>query len=261
MVRRFGWALTLVRPISPRRMKHTLAAKLPDQLALQLERAILARQYHPGERLPPERVWAAQLGVSRAALREALSQLNERGLVRRRHGAGTYVTHRPDERRADPWTQLLQRQPLMQGDLLEFREMLEIRCAELAAERADTADLARLTDLAGAVAMAYAGNDRQAQVRADVAFHRAIAEATHNPVFSYLIGTLLELLHEHVQLSIADLVPDSAEAHRLADQHAALHAAIAAHDVLHAGQLAREHIAYVRQRWQRRVATLAADGR
>lgn len=234
-------------------MKHTLAAKLPDQLALQLERAILAREYLPGERLPAERPWAAQLGVSRPVLREALGQLVERGLVRRQHGAGTYVTERPDERRADPWTQLLQRQPLMQGDLLEFREMLELRCAELAAERADAADLALLAERHAAVAAAYAGSDRPAQVRADVAFHGAIAQATRNPVFSYLVATLLELLHEHVHMSIADLAPDSAEARQLACQHAALWAAISDHDPVRARRAVQQHIDYVRERWQRRL--------
>ncbi|MCK6424412.1 MAG: FCD domain-containing protein [Burkholderiaceae bacterium] len=235
-------------------MKHRLNDRLPDQLARRLERAIVTRELRPGERLPAERAWAAQLGVSRAALREALRLLAERGLVQQRHGAGSFVAERPDERRADPWTQLLQRQPLMQADLLEFREMLEIRCAELAAERADAADLARLAERHAAVAAAYAGADRAEQVRADVAFHRAIADATRNPVFSYLVATLLELLHEHVQLSIADLAPDSAEARDLAAQHAALWQALRAHDPAGAAAAARRHIGFVRQRWARRMA-------
>ncbi len=235
-------------------MRHALAARLPDQLALKLERAILMRDHRPGERLPPERAWAETLGVSRAVLREALGQLAERGLVVRRHGAGTFVTERPDERRADPWTQLLQRQPLMQADLLEFRDMLESRCAELAAERADPGDLDRLAARHADVADAYAGPDRSAQVRADVAFHRAIADATRNPVFSYLVATLLELLHEHVQLSLAEVVPDAAQARALAEQHAALWQAIRARDPAAAGLAARRHIAHVRERWSRRQA-------
>jgi DNA-binding FadR family transcriptional regulator len=234
-------------------VKHSLSAKVPEQLALRLERAILAREHAPGERLPPERSWAQVLGVSRAALREALGALAERGLVQRRQGAGTFVTERPDERRADPWKQMLQRQPLMQADLLEFREMLEIRCAELAAERAQPADLARLNARHAAVDAAYAGADRAAQVRDDVAFHRAIADATRNPVFSHLVATLLELLHEHVLISIAELRPDSADARQLRRQHAALLRCIQAHDVPGAGRAARAHIRFVRASWQRRL--------
>jgi GntR family transcriptional repressor for pyruvate dehydrogenase complex len=230
-------------------MKHVLAAPLPDQLALQLERAILQRDYRPGERLPAERQWAQRLGVSRTVLREALGQLVERGLVVRRQGAGTFVSERPDARRADPWTQLLQRQPLMQGDLLEFRDMLEARCAELAAQRATAEDLTRLQARHDAVQMAYTRADRAAQVQADVAFHRAVAEASHNPVFSYLIGTLLELLHEHVRISIADVAPASDVAQQLSQQHTALWQAVAAHDPDAARHAAQQHIAYVRWRW------------
>ena len=190
-------------------IRHRIDAKLPEQLALKLEKAILAQQYRPGQKLPAERIWAAELGVSRAALREALGMLSERGLLQRRHGAGSFVSERPDERRADPWKQMLQRQPLMQTDLLEFREMLEIRCAELAAQRAEPADLSRLAACHEEVTAAYSSADRSRQVQADVAFHRAIADATRNPVFTHLVGSLLELLHEHVLISIASLEAES----------------------------------------------------
>ena len=235
-------------------LRHRLNAKLPEQLALKLEKAILAQQHRPGERLPPERRWAAELGVSRAAPREALGMLAERGLLQRRHGAGTFVAERPDERSADPWKQMLQRQPLMQTDLLEFREMLEIRCAELAAARAEASDLAHLARCHDEVAAAYACSDRTRQVRTDVAFHRAIADATRNPVFSHLVASLLELLHEHVLISIADLQPASADARHLRSQHQRLFECITAHDVAGAAAAARGHIAFVRRNWQRRLA-------
>ncbi|NDY91343.1 FadR/GntR family transcriptional regulator [Ideonella livida] len=235
-------------------MKHHLHARVSDGLATRLEREIVREgRWKPGERLPAEREWAQTLGVSRGALREALGQLAERGLVQRRHGSGTWVSDQPDARKGDPWAQLLQRQPLMQGDLLEFREMLEIRCAELAAQRADASDRARLTERLAAVDAAYAGADRQAQVQADVAFHRALADATHNPVFGYLVATLLDLLHQHVHLSIADLAPRSDEAQALCRQHGALCAAVLAADAPAAAQAAGEHIHFVRQRWRQRL--------
>jgi GntR family transcriptional repressor for pyruvate dehydrogenase complex len=235
-------------------IRHRLDAKLPEQLALKLEKAILAQQYRPGQKLPAERTWAAELGVSRAALREALGMLAERGLLQRRHGAGSFVSDRPDERRADPWKQMLQRQPLMQTDLLEFREMLEIRCAELAAQRAEAPDLARLATCHADVTAAYSGADRARQVLADVAFHRAIADATRNPVFTHLVGSLLELLHEHVLISIASLEAESPDVRQLRQQHTRLFERITARDAVGAAQAARAHIAFVRRSWQQRLA-------
>jgi GntR family transcriptional repressor for pyruvate dehydrogenase complex len=232
-------------------MKHRIAAHRPAELAQRLEREIVQGRWRAGQRLPAEREWAAQLGISRPVLREALGQLSERGWVHKRQGSGNFVADQPDARRADPWSQLLQRQPLMQADLLEFREMLEIRCAELAAQRADDQDRQRLTERLAAVDAAYQGAQREAQVAADVAFHRALAEATHNPIFSYLVATLLDLLHQHVRLSIADLSPNSEEAQALCDQHQALHAAVCQGLPTEAAAAAQAHIAYVKARWQR----------
>ena len=52
-------------------MKHQLAERLPDQLARRLERSILLGEWRPGQRLPAERAWALELGVSRGGSRQA----------------------------------------------------------------------------------------------------------------------------------------------------------------------------------------------
>jgi len=91
-------------------------------------------------------------------------------------------------------------------------------------------------------------------VQADVAFHRAIADATRNPVFTHLVGSLLELLHEHVLISIASLEAESPDVRQLRQQHTRLFERITAHDVAGAAQAARTHIAFVRRNWQQRLA-------
>jgi GntR family transcriptional repressor for pyruvate dehydrogenase complex len=235
-------------------IRHRLDAKLPEQLAFKLEKAILAQQYRPGQKLPAERNWAAELGVSRAALREALGMLAERGLLQRRHGAGSFVSERPDERRADPWKQMLQRQPLMQTDLLEFREMLEIRCAELAAQRAETRG-------PGAPGEGHARSDGRLQQRrpqAPGAGRRGLpprdCRRHAQPGVQHLVGSLLELLHEHVLISIASLEAESPDVRQLRRQHTRLFERITAHDAAGAAQAARAHIAFVRRSWQQRLA-------
>jgi GntR family transcriptional regulator len=68
-----------------------LSLAVRDELALRLSKGTIA----PGDRLPPEPELAAELGVSRPTLREALRSLEEDGLVTRRRGAGTFATHHP----------------------------------------------------------------------------------------------------------------------------------------------------------------------
>ena len=65
--------------------------KLSDQVADQLRSMITGKQYRPGEKLPVEAELAAQFGVSRITVREAMHKLDIMGIVDVRHGAGTFV--------------------------------------------------------------------------------------------------------------------------------------------------------------------------
>lgn len=216
-----------------------------DDVSTQLEQAIAAGRYTPARRLPAERALAVQFGVSRATVREAIGRLAARGLLQRRPGDGTYVLPESDRRMAEVWLDMVQRHPALQGDLIEFRAMLESRAAELAAVRRDADDCLRLQAAHAAVDAAYAGSDRDEQIRSDVAFHRAIAAATHNPVFSYLTSSLLKVMHEHVQLSLAGLQPRSSTAQQLRVQHDALLAAIVDGDAARARAAAGQHMDFV----------------
>lgn len=214
-----------------------------EDLAADIERAILSREFEG--RLPPERELAARYGVARGTLREAVGQLVARGLLTRRRGSGTYINDDTDRRMAEVWTDMAERHPRLQENLVEFRAMLECQTARLAAVRHDAADRERLMRAAAAVDAAYRGSDRREQIRADVAYHRAIADAAHNPVYSYLTASLLKLLHDHVQLSIAGLQPNSETAGRLRLQHRALLDAILARDPAGAARAADTHMAFV----------------
>lgn len=216
-----------------------------DQVARHIERGIADGRYAEQRRLPSERTLAQRLAVSRATVREATGLLVTRGLLTRRPGDGTYVVAQEQRQMAEVWRDMAQRHPMLQADLVEFRAMLESRAAALAAMRHDDDDRIRLQAAHAAVDAAYAGSDRQAQIRSDVAFHRAIADATHNPVFSYLAASLLALLHDHVQLSLAGLPPHSAVAQQLRRQHDGLLDAILARDGSRAREIADGHINFV----------------
>jgi GntR family transcriptional repressor for pyruvate dehydrogenase complex len=210
-----------------------------------MEKAVLDGSFPLDRRLPSERQLAEHLQLSRTTIREAITVLVSRGMLERRRGDGTYPVDQSERRLAEIWLDMSQKHPALQGDLLEFRSMIETRAAELAARRHDRNDRQRLEATLAAVDAAYAGNERRAQINSDVAFHCTIADATHNPLFSYLMASLLKLLHEHVQLSLAGLEPRSATAQRLRMQHRALVDAILARDADRARRIAGEHMDFV----------------
>ena len=199
----------------------------------------------PGTRLPAERALAISHGVSRATVRDAIASLVARGLLERRRGDGTYVTAPSERHMAEIWRDMAQSHPGLQGDLVEFRAMLETQAAGLAAVRHDADDRERLIAAHARVDAAYAASDRTEQIRSDVDFHRAIADATHNPVFAYLTASLLSLLHDHVQLSLAGVAAATPVARALRGQHDALLDAILARDRPRARAVAAGHIDFV----------------
>lgn len=216
-----------------------------EQVALHIEQGIADGRYPVDRRLPSERAFAEQFDASRSTVREAIGLLVSRGLLERRRGDGTYATAPNKRPMAEIWQDMAQKHPMLQADLVEFRAMLECRAAELAALRHDPSDRVRLQAARDAVDAAYAGNDRQMQISSDIAFHRAIADATHNPVFSYLSASLLALLHDHVQLSLAGLEPHSTASQQLRRQHDGLLDAILARDAGKAREAASGHINFV----------------
>ncbi|KAF1022483.1 MAG: HTH-type transcriptional regulator LutR [Paracidovorax wautersii] len=158
-------------------------AGLADQVARRLETTIREGQLKPGDKLPTEAALVEQMGVSRTVVREALSRLKSLGLVESRQGSGVYVqTASIEPLNFDP-AQSASRDAVIQ--IVEVRRALESEVAELAAQRRDDADLARIRQAVDTLADAVrAGRDG---VEEDVAFHRAIAQASGNP---FLISTL-----------------------------------------------------------------------
>ena len=188
--------------------------RLADTIANQLEQRILEGSLKPGDRLPPEREFALELGVSRPSLREAMQKLVSKGLLSTRHGGGTFVTDRLEAYFVDPWQDMLKSQPFLHRDLLEFRQMLETQAAALAAERATDVDILRLDAAYAALDEAYTQGDLPACVVADVAFHQAIAEASHNLLIGHLRcgdGTARSGLHVHALQIAGDATHTLAE--------------------------------------------------
>jgi GntR family transcriptional repressor for pyruvate dehydrogenase complex len=223
-----------------------MKARLSDAVATELERRILDGALKAGDRLPAERELALELGVSRPSLRVGLQALAAKGMLVTRHGGGTFVTDFMQAPFVDPWQQMLAEHPEYHGHVLEFRHMLEAQAAALAAERATEDELARIGACFDALQAAFGGDDLAECIAADVAFHQAIADASHNVMIGHLSATLHKVLHGHVQANLETLHAQPALWQRLREQHQAVWQAVRTRQCEAAGEAARRHIGFIR---------------
>jgi GntR family transcriptional repressor for pyruvate dehydrogenase complex len=171
-------------------------------VADQLQELIVAESLLPGDKLPGERELAEQMGVSRSVIREAIRVLSDRGLVRVKSGCGTYVqqfSHKDAAASIELFLKL-KHSPRALKDVYEVRRMIEVEAAGLAAERASPEDLRAMGDAVAGMA-AHQG-DVEAYTRHDVAFHSAVAAATHNDLLAVLLIPFTELLAKMVRTSL-----------------------------------------------------------
>jgi len=221
--------------------------RLSDSVAADLENRILEGSLKPGDRLPAERDLAIDLGVSRPSLRAAIQILVGKGLLRTRHGGGTYVTDRLEAQFVDPWKEMLTDHPALQSDLLEFRQMLESQAASLAADRATDADIERIDAAYAALNAAFEQDDLQVCIDADVAFHQAISEAAHNVLIGHLTASLMKLIHGHISRNLEHLHTRPQRWAQIRAQHHAIWQAVREHKPDAAARAARGHIEFVRK--------------
>ena len=163
-----------IRPVAAERK---LSRRLFEQLADEIKNGRLAA----GARLPTEAELTRAARVSRTVVREAVAALRAEGLVVTRQGVGAFVSAEPQRApfRIDP-ERLQSLDEVL--NVMELRLGVEIESAGLAAERASKAQVRTILNALNAIGEASAAG--RAAIDEDLAFHRAIAEATGNPEFA-----------------------------------------------------------------------------
>jgi DNA-binding FadR family transcriptional regulator len=156
-----------------------LYRQIADQIAALIEKG----EYRAGERLPPERDLARQLGVSRPSVREALIALEVEGYVEVRVGSGVYALG-PHPASGSPVL------PADSGpfELIRARWLIESECASLAARSATRAQVRAVED---ALDQMQAQRDKGTMpLASDRLFHLRIAEASGNSALALVVKTL-----------------------------------------------------------------------
>jgi len=216
--------------------------KLSSAVVRQVELMILRGVLRPGERLPSERDLAEQLGVSRPSLREAISELQENGLLESRAGSGVFVADVLGSAFSPALTRLFGSHDEAVFDYLAFRRDMEGLTAERAARLASDTDLAVIdaifTRMEAAPAVG-AGADLDAE------FHMAIIEASHNVVMLHMMRSMYDLLREGVFYNRQMMFAQNTTRDQLLGQHRAINSALQARDATGARAAVEAHLDYV----------------
>jgi DNA-binding FadR family transcriptional regulator len=216
-------------PLTPLRR-----SPLVELAVRQLHQQLRAGTWQLGDRLPAETELAAQLGVGRSTVREAVRALAHAGLLETRQGSGTFVRSlEPDA----PWEPLLRQAAVL--DVYEVREALEVQGARLAAERRTDSDVAALQASLAARDQARQRGGRGQFVETDLAFHRTVITAAHNPLLAELFDSFAAVLREALAAVVTDR--DLGDV-GVARTHRRLVTAIVAGDPDAAERATREHI-------------------
>ena len=169
--------------------------RLYEKIVEQIEKRIVDGELNAGDKLPSERELAIQFGVSRTSVREAMKALTLRGLIEVTPGRGTFITDQTSQALRHSMNLMFQVGKMDANRyLIELREILEPEIAAIAASRATPENLAAMRE--SVVAMDQSMDEICTYIEADLDFHLALAESTHNPLILSLLDSLIGELRE-----------------------------------------------------------------
>jgi GntR family transcriptional regulator, transcriptional repressor for pyruvate dehydrogenase complex len=211
-----------------------------DQVITYVRELIAKGDLRPGDRLPAERDLSTKLSVSRPTIRAGLRALAAMGVVKSRHGSGTYIPTGPPTLGSEPLRFLAALHGLSREEMYEARQVLEVSAAGLAAGRASAEHMAAIAE---EVASLFASiEDPQEFLVHDIRFHRAVAAASGNQIVASLVEMVSALYYEQRRDTAARATDRNLR--DAADLHRSIYQAIRKHDVEQAQTLMGRHLAH-----------------
>ena len=208
-----------------------------EQVLSHLERRLVSGEVSPGQRLPGERILAAELGVGRSSVREALRVMEALGLLKAQTGSGPTSGAMIVAKPTGGMTMLMRMQVAAQGfpvsDVVKTRLVLESEVMQSLASRTPTPDLSTAVELLDS--MDDVDLSAEEFLLLDAQFHVALADAAGNQVIAAMMTGLRESIEAYVLAGVQiDSWPSTCM--RLRHEHRGLVDAVNAGD----GELARQ---------------------
>ena len=169
-----------------------------DAVYEQMLNRILDGSWAEESKLPSEFELTDLFNVSRTSIRSAVQKLRDLGIIYTKHGKGSFVSTNLDKNRIvnmnNPIMHLSQEEFM---DMRVFRQTVEFKCIELAAEHADENDIEMIEEALNR--MLVNKNDYKKYSQADLDFHMAVANASHNKIFIKIIHDIKDIYYYYLE--------------------------------------------------------------
>jgi GntR family transcriptional repressor for pyruvate dehydrogenase complex len=209
----------------------------------------------PGDKIPPEREFARALKISRASLRTGIGYMAAMGVMKIRHGVGTFVADGPPQFGTASLSLIGALHGFQSWQMFEARIILESHLAALAAERGKPEQFSALAE---EVADMFASMDHPAEYLIhDLTFHRIISQASGNPILAAIIETITSALYDTRRKT----VEHSTDMRESAEMHREIYRAIRARNAKEAHNLMEQHLrmAQIAQGMERPTSRIGAS--
>ena len=223
--------------------------KILDEVYDQLLSLISSGKLKPGEQLPPERVLARDLKVSRQSIREALKRAESKGLVNVRQGEGTFILSAASDLIESPFLTLMAEEVEKIYEFIEIRKLIEVWCARKAAQFGTARELKKMEK--ALAEMEKLVDSREILGQPDIEFHIAIAEASHNTLMVHLMTTVKQIFLRMFKISNFTRRPGKNKI--LIKQHHEIYEAIKNRDLELAGKKMERHLLFVESEWREEI--------
>ena len=242
-----------------------VAESLAKQIAENLRNAIIEGSLKVDDQLPTEEILAKKYNVSRPTIREALKRLAAQNLIRSRRGpaGGTFVKRPSQEELRSSLTGatmlMVSMGEFSLSEIAEARRELELICCRLAAENREEAHLVTM-----AKELEIQRDPETSDVdfcASDVSFHRALVDATQNPVLQFVMFAVIEALQPATNLVIFQF----RQREKILSQHERIYESIKAQDAENVEKALAEQMNYLceqyaeAQEWRRQRDENSAD--
>ena len=198
----------------PRNMQGSSNGDRTMQVVNHIRSLLEKGALQPGDKIPPEREFARELQISRASLRTGIGYLAAMGVMKIKHGVGTFVSDGPPELGRSSLSLMGALHGFQSWQMFEARIILESNLAALAAERGKEEHQVALAE---EVAEMFASlNSPGEYLIHDVLFHRIIAQASGNPILAAIMETVTSSMYDKRRRTVERALDlrESAEMHR-----------------------------------------------